>query len=93
MSFDGLWVWEYAFHAEDEISYPQVVRDELKIIADQLVEMANLGIDPAELGEPTSGTARRHDLPCGGWFTTQSLPYSRPPLLAVVEVIPPFQLL
>ncbi|MGV9875302.1 hypothetical protein ACWDUG_21655 [Streptomyces cellulosae] len=40
------------------------MRDELKIIADQLVEMANLGIDPAELGEPTSGTARRHDLPC-----------------------------
>ena len=52
MSFDDLWVWEYAFHAEDEISYPQVVRDELKIIADQLVEMARFHLQRMSAGRP-----------------------------------------
>ncbi|WP_086728843.1 hypothetical protein [Streptomyces carpinensis] len=90
---DDLWAWDYAFHAEDEDSYPKTVRDEVKALADQIVDLANLGIDPAELGEPTPGTARRHALPSGGWFKTQALPRLRPPLLAVVLVVPPPHLL
>ncbi|MCX4692378.1 hypothetical protein [Streptomyces sp. NBC_01408] len=62
---DDRWVWEYAFHAEDEAGYPKIVRDEVKAVADQIVELANLGIDPSELGDPTPGTARRHTLPSG----------------------------
>ncbi|MQY14238.1 hypothetical protein SRB5_44000 [Streptomyces sp. RB5] len=90
---DEGWVWEYAFHTEDEASYPKVVRDEVKAVADQIVELANLGIDPADLGEPTPGTARRHMLPSGGWFEAQALPRMRPRLLAVVLVVPPPHLL
>ncbi|MFE9259091.1 hypothetical protein [Streptomyces sp. NPDC006879] len=64
---DDCWVWEYAFHAEDEVGFPKAVRDEVKGVADQIVELANLGIDPAELGDPTPGTARRHSsLPADG---------------------------
>ncbi|MFJ3976512.1 hypothetical protein [Streptomyces sp. NPDC090021] len=90
---DDCWVWEYAFHAEDEVGFPKAVRDEVKAVADQIVELANLGIDPAELGDPTPGTARRHMLPSGGWFETQALPRMRPRLLAVVLVVPPLHLL
>ncbi|MFD4144396.1 hypothetical protein [Streptomyces sp. NPDC058572] len=90
---DDRWVWEYAFHAEDEAGYPKQVRDEVKAIADQIVDLAALGIDPTELGEPTTGTARRHTLPSGGWFETQSLPRTRPRLIAVVLVVPPPHLL
>ncbi|WP_369778173.1 hypothetical protein [Streptomyces sp. R33] len=36
------------------------MRDEVKAVADQIVELAGLGIDPSELGDPTPGTARRH---------------------------------
>lgn len=90
---DEHWAWEYLFQAEDEASYPKMVRDEVKAVADQIVELADLGIDPAELGEPTPGTARRHMLPCGGWFETQALHRHRPRLLAVVLVVPPPHLL
>jgi hypothetical protein len=90
---DARWAWEYAFHAEDEIGYPKSVRDEVKAVADQIVELANLGVDPSELGDPTPGTARRHTLPSGGWFETQALPRLRPRLLAVVLVVPPPHLL
>ncbi|MET8506526.1 hypothetical protein ACF09L_06830 [Streptomyces sp. NPDC014779] len=87
------WTWDYAFQAEDQASYPEVVRDEVKAMADQIADLANLGIDPSELGEPTPGTARRHTLPCGGWFETQALPRLRPRLIAVVLVVPPPHLL
>ncbi|MFJ9479688.1 hypothetical protein ACIRRI_32550 [Streptomyces mirabilis] len=90
---DDHWVWEYAFHAEDETSYPKQIRDEVKAVADQIVELADLGIDPAELGDRTPGTARRHMLPSGGWFETQALRHARPRLLAVVLVVPPPHLL
>ncbi|MFD0266149.1 hypothetical protein ACFVGY_06060 [Streptomyces sp. NPDC127106] len=90
---DDLWVWEYAFHAEDEIGYPKQVRDEVRAIADQITELANLGIDPTGLGSRTTGTAQRHALPSGGWFETQCMPRSRPRLIAVVLVIPPPHLL
>ncbi|MCB5169586.1 hypothetical protein LG634_32865 [Streptomyces bambusae] len=90
---DDVWVWEYAFHTEDEIGYPKEVRDEVKAIADQITELANLGIDPAGLGAATTGTARRHTLPSGGWFETQFLPRSRPRMIAVVLVVPPPHLL
>ncbi|MGW6061905.1 hypothetical protein [Streptomyces sp. NPDC055189] len=90
---DEHWVWEYAFHTSDELGYPKQVRDEVKAIADQIIELAGLGIDPAEIGEPTSGTARRHTLPCGGWFETQAMHRARPRLLAVVLVVPPPHLL
>ncbi|GGT34857.1 hypothetical protein GCM10014713_30640 [Streptomyces purpureus] len=52
-------------------------------------KLAGLGIDPAEIGEPTFGTARRHTLPCGGWFETQAMHRARPRLWAVVLVVPP----
>ncbi|MFF0553855.1 hypothetical protein ACFYUL_33370 [Streptomyces sp. NPDC004311] len=92
MSHDR-WVWEYAFHAEDELGYPKQLRDEVTALADQITELANLGIDPAGLGTPTPGTARRHTLPSGGWFETQCLPRARPRLIAVVLVVPPPHLL
>ncbi|MFF3784108.1 hypothetical protein [Streptomyces sp. NPDC001933] len=87
---DDRWVWEYAFHAEDEVGYPKAVRDEVKGVADQIVELA--GIDPAELGDSTPGTTRRHMLAFGGWFETQTLPRTRPRLLAMVLVVPPLHL-
>lgn len=90
---DDAWVWEYAFHTEDELGYPEQVRREVKALADQITELANLGIDPAELGSPTGGSARRHTLPSGGWFETQHLPRARPRLIAVVLVVPPQHLL
>ncbi|WP_406014250.1 hypothetical protein OG520_21450 [Streptomyces sp. NBC_00984] len=69
------------------------MRAEVKAVADRIVELANLGIDPVELGAPTPGTARRHMLASGGWFETQALPRTRPRLLAVVLVVPPLHLL
>ncbi|GAA0297434.1 hypothetical protein GCM10010302_40090 [Streptomyces polychromogenes] len=89
----ALWTWDYAFQAEDELSFPKAVREEVRVLADQIVELANLGIDPAELGEETPGTARRHILPSGGWFETQALHRARPRLLVVVVVVPPPHLL
>ncbi|MFJ3914235.1 hypothetical protein [Streptomyces vinaceus] len=87
------WTWGYAFQAYDQASFPKLVLDEVKSLAEQIVDLADLGIDPAELGEPTSGTARRHVLPCGGWFETQALPRVRPPMIFVVLVVPPPHLL
>lgn len=34
------------------MGYPKVVRDEVKAVADQIVELANLGIDPSEQALP-----------------------------------------
>ncbi|GAA0434160.1 hypothetical protein [Streptomyces luteireticuli] len=94
MSDEDYWVWDSAFHAEDELSYPKIVRDEVKAIADEIVKLANMGVDPNTLGEEMgTGTARRHDLPCGGWFETQALPGRRPRAIFVVLVVPPPHLL
>ncbi|GLW04172.1 hypothetical protein [Streptomyces lavendulae] len=87
------WTWDYAFHTEDELSYPKAVLDEVRAVADRIVELANLGIDPTELGEETAGTARHHHLPCGGWFETQALHRSRPRRLLIVEIVPPLHML
>ncbi|MCZ4509359.1 hypothetical protein O3Q52_14360 [Streptomyces sp. ActVer] len=87
------WFWDYAFQAENQESYPKIVRDEVMTLADEITEIANLGIDPNELGEKTGGSARRHTLPCGGWFEIQALPNVRPRVLFVVLIVPPPHLL
>ncbi len=83
------WEWDYAFHSKAEADYPKVVCEEIKAMADEIAELANLGVDPNEIGKETRGTARRHSLPCGGWFETQILSRSRPRLIAVVAVVSP----
>ncbi|MFF2958459.1 hypothetical protein ACFVT1_05950 [Streptomyces sp. NPDC057963] len=91
MTDDG-WVGEYAFPPEDGAGYPKTVRDEVKAVAVQIVGLANLGIHPAGLGDPTPGTARRHMLASGGRFETRALPRTGPRLLAAVLVVPPLHL-
>ena len=75
------------------MSFPKIVQDEVKALADQITELANLGIDPNTLGERTCGSARRHSLPCGGWFEVQAIPHAEPRLLFVVLIVPPPYLL
>ncbi|MGW6413483.1 hypothetical protein ACWF95_41750 [Streptomyces vinaceus] len=62
----------------------------MKAVADRVVELATMGVDPTELGEETVGTFRHHRLLCGGWFETQALHRSRPRRLLIVQIMPPF---
>lgn len=45
-------MWDYAFQAEDQASFPKLVLDEVKALAEQIVDLANLGINPAGLENP-----------------------------------------
>lgn len=81
------WTWDYAFAAEDQLSFPKIVQDEVRETTSKIIELANLGVDPNDLGEPAGRSARRHVLPCGGWFETQTIPHAR--FVAVVLIVPP----
>jgi hypothetical protein len=85
------WTWDHAFAAEDQLSFPETVRHEVRELAEKIVELAGLGVDPNDLGEPAGRSARRHILPCGGWIETQTIPHAR--FLVVVLIVPPPHLL
>lgn len=68
-----------------QLSFP-TIQDEVRETADKIIELAGLGVDPNDLGEPAGRSARRDVLPCGGWFETQTIPHAR--FVAVLLIVP-----
>lgn len=79
--------WEYdPDHAAGGL--PDHVVAEVERLADQLVDLAGMGVDVSDFGNgPRPGGLRRMDA-AGGWF--YSLVAPRAPLIVVVRIIPPF---
>lgn len=86
------WRWEYSpDHAHVAGAVPAHVVDEVERLADQLTDVADMGVDPGELGNgPHSGGLRRMDA-ADGWFYFLAAPRAR--LIVVVRIIPPFDAL
>ncbi|WP_336558907.1 hypothetical protein [Streptomyces brasiliscabiei] len=60
-------------------------------LADQLVDLAGVGIDVSDLGNgPRTGGLRRMDS-ADGWFYFLVAP--RDPLIIIVRIVPPFEAL
>lgn len=61
---------------------------EVERLTDQLIELADTGVDVSNLGNgPRPGGLRRLDA-AGGWFYFLVAP--RDPLIIVVRIVPPF---
>ncbi|MGP3691448.1 hypothetical protein ACTVZO_43615 [Streptomyces sp. IBSNAI002] len=87
-----LWRWEYDPNADEVIKgLPAHVTEEVERLADELVALADVGVDVTDIGEgPRKGTPgglRRIPLLADGWF--YALPLPRLHLIAIVRVIPP----
>ncbi|WP_073946187.1 hypothetical protein [Streptomyces kebangsaanensis] len=86
------WRWEYdPDHDHVAGGIPAHVVAEVQRLADQLVDLAGMGIDVSDLGNgPRPGGLRRMDA-AGGWFYFLVAP--RDPLIIVVRIVPPFEAL
>nr|BFE29387.1 hypothetical protein GCM10010200_016380 [Actinomadura rugatobispora] len=83
------WAWEYSpDHSHVAGGIPAAVIKEVERLADQLVELADVGVDVSELGEgPHAGGLRRMNA-ANGWFYFLASPHDR--LIIIVRIIPPF---
>jgi hypothetical protein len=83
------WTWEYSpDHAHVAGGIPAPVTKEVERLADQLVELADVGVDVSDLGEgPRPGGLRRMNA-ADGWFYFLVSPPHR--LIIIVRIIPPF---
>ncbi|WP_331741750.1 hypothetical protein [Streptomyces sp. NBC_01006] len=87
------WRWEYDPDAEHVVQgLPGHVVAEVERLADELVALADVGIDVTDIGEGArrgvAGGLRRIPLLADGWF--YALPLPRLQLIAVIRVIPPY---
>jgi hypothetical protein len=70
---------------------PAHVVAEVERLADQLVDLASMGIDVSDLGNgPRPGGLRRMEA-ADGWFYFLAAP--RDPLIIIVRIVPPFDAL
>ncbi|WP_405723950.1 hypothetical protein [Streptomyces sp. NBC_01537] len=68
---------------------PSETVTEVERLADQLVELAHVGVDLADVGNgPRPGGLRRMDA-AGGWFYFLVAPRGK--LIIVVRIVPPVQ--
>lgn len=83
------WRWEYdPDHAHVAGGIPAHVVSEVERLAEQLVDLAGMGVDLGELGNgPQPGGLRRMDA-AGGWFYFLAAPRAK--LVVVVRIVPPF---
>ncbi|MFD0852958.1 hypothetical protein ACFQ07_12035 [Actinomadura adrarensis] len=83
------WSWEYdPDHAHVTGGIPDAVVKEVERLADQLVELAEVGVDVSDLGEgPHPGGLRTMNA-ADGWFYFLVSPHDH--LIIVVRIIPPF---
>ncbi|OEV04295.1 hypothetical protein [Streptomyces oceani] len=83
------WRWEYDPSQEHVTNgLPDGLVTEVEYLASQLAELADVGVDIAEIGDGSRpGGLRRMDA-AGGWFYFLAIPRDR--LIVVVRVIPPF---
>ncbi|MDT0344971.1 hypothetical protein [Streptomyces litchfieldiae] len=93
MSDKEQWRWEYDPDAEHVNSgLPSHIVTEVERLADELVALAEVGVDVTDLGTGPShggpGGLRRIPLLADGWFF--ALPVPRIKLIAIVRIIPPF---
>ncbi|MCX4691361.1 hypothetical protein [Streptomyces sp. NBC_01408] len=86
------WRWEYdPDHAHVTGGIPASVVAEVERLAGQLVDLADMGVDLAEMGNgPRPGGLRRMDA-ADGWFYFLAAPRAR--LIVVVRIVPPFEAL
>jgi hypothetical protein len=87
------WHWEYDPDAEHVVKgLPSHVVAEVERLSDELVALADVGVDVTDLGDGprrgVPGGVRRIPLLADGWFYV--LPLARMKLIAVVRVIPPY---
>ncbi|MEV4190913.1 hypothetical protein [Streptomyces toxytricini] len=87
------WRWEYDPDAEHVVKgLPHHVITEVERMADELVALAEVGVDVTDIGEGARrgvpGGLRRIPLLADGWFYALPLPRLR--LIALVRVIPPY---
>ncbi|MBW1596907.1 hypothetical protein [Streptomyces sp. JJ38] len=86
------WRWGYdPDHQHVAGGIPVHVVAEVERLADQLVDLADAGIDVSDLGNgPRPGGLRRMDA-AGGWFYFLAAP--RDSLIVIVRIMPPFDAL
>nr|WP_055713142.1 hypothetical protein [Streptomyces torulosus] len=86
------WRWEYDPDYDHVAGgVPRHVVAEVERLADQLVDLASVGMDVSDLGNgPRPGGLRRMDA-ADGWFYFLVAP--RDPLIIIVRIIPPFDAL
>ncbi|GAA2354959.1 hypothetical protein [Streptomyces cuspidosporus] len=83
------WRWEYdPDHAHVAGGIPAHVVVEVERLAEQLVDLAGVGVDVSDFGNgPRPGGMRRMDA-ADGWFHFLVAP--RDQLIVIVRIIPPF---
>ncbi|MEU7169047.1 hypothetical protein AB0A70_31090 [Streptomyces morookaense] len=84
------WRWEYdpdEMHVTDGI--PVSVIAEVERLADQLTELADMGVNIGELGMGPRPGGLRHMNAAGGWFHYLASPRDR--IMVVVRIVPPIQ--
>ncbi|MDX3615346.1 hypothetical protein OG920_18770 [Streptomyces europaeiscabiei] len=86
------WRWEYdPDHDHVAGGIPTHVVAEVERLADQLVDLASVGIEVSDLGNgPRPGGLRRMDA-ADGWFYFLVAP--RDPLIIIVRIVPSFDAL
>ncbi|MFI5868056.1 hypothetical protein [Streptomyces sp. NPDC051546] len=87
------WRWEYDPDAEHVIKgLPAHVVVEVERLADELVTLADVGVDVTDIGhgarQGVPGGLRRIPLLSDGWFYTLPLPRLR--LIALIRVVPSY---